>query len=59
MLNGNSWIYFAGTSSEGVEVKQEPKPDGSAEVKQEEKSDEEMEDDDEYGSFCILFTLTE
>ena len=59
MMNGYCWIYFTGTSSEGVEVKQETKPDVGAEVKQEEKSDEEMEDDDEYVSFYILLILTE
>ena len=58
MLNGNKLIYFTGTSSGGVEVKQEPKPDDDAEVKQE-KSDEEMEEDDEYvSSFPLIYVFS-
>ena len=45
-------VYFTGTSSEGVEVKQEPNPDSGAEVKQE-KTDEEIEEDEEYVSFSL------
>ena len=58
MLNGNKLIYFTGTSSGGVEVKQEPKPDDDTEVKQE-KSDEEMEEDDEYvSSFPLIYVCS-
>ena len=50
-------VYFTGTTSEGVEVKQEPNKDGGAEVKQE-KSDEEMEEDEEYvSSFSLIYVF--